>query len=383
MYNYKTYIKNYFLYLLILFILLMSFVLLVDPYCEFNIVSIDRFNKIKTRQYSDKSNWIKATKKIILTNKYETIFLGSSRVLKGLNPDFLPESYKGYNAAYSSANFYDFENFKKEIEKSNIKRIVWGIDFCDGCLDDSVKSHRNNILSGLQLESIISSQTLYDSIVTILDNLFLLKHGILKDNNGFLVTKEKKYENNYAAIFNNVENGFKRKIHRIKRIDYYLTLQREFSFVEWLVRISKEKNMDIYIYISPVHINLLNIIIDGYQFETYKSWVELLSKTIYETDLHQNNKNDNVFELWDFSGYNSITKEAIPTIKNNFPMKWYIDPSHYRETVGNMILEKIFDFGKLEVPLDFGVKLNPNNINRHLELMYLSAEGAQNSVSAL
>ncbi len=366
MYKFKRYLKNYFLFLVSLFIILIIFTILVDPYGDFNIVNIDRFNKIKTRKYSDKSNWIKTTKKNIVSNKYETIFLGSSRVLRGLNPDFLPESNKGYNAAYSGANFYDFELFKNELEKSNVKRIIWGIDFGEGIIDGRVTNQEKSTFILLKLENIISSQSLYDSVVTVFDNIFLTKHGLLKIDNGFLVTEENKSKINYAHHFNIVEDRFKRRLNRIKSINYNSIIKKELSFVEWLVKLSKENNIDIYIYISPVHRKILDLVVDSSFFEDYKAWIKLLSKTIYATNSPQNS-----VELWDFSGYNSITKEAVPTINHNFPMKWYIDPSHYRETVGNMILEILFNLNKIEVPTDFGVKLNLDNVDNHIEKMYL------------
>ena len=62
--------------------------------------------------------------------------------------------------------------------------------------------------------------------------------------------------------------------------------------------------------------------------------------------------------LWDFSGYNSVTTEAVPA---SGPMRWYWEPSHYTSAAGNLVLGRVL--GQPEgVPTDFGVELTPANI---------------------
>ncbi|NEQ87322.1 MAG: hypothetical protein F6K26_47080, partial [Moorea sp. SIO2I5] len=65
--------------------------------------------------------------------------------------------------------------------------------------------------------------------------------------------------------------------------------------------------------------------------------------------------------VWDFSGYNSITTEAIGE-----GMKNYWDSSHYREEVGDLILNRLFSYQSQTVPEDFGVLITPENVESHL-----------------
>ncbi|NEQ62463.1 MAG: hypothetical protein F6K53_35770, partial [Moorea sp. SIO4A1] len=65
--------------------------------------------------------------------------------------------------------------------------------------------------------------------------------------------------------------------------------------------------------------------------------------------------------VWDFSGYNSITTEAISE-----EMKNYWDSSHYREEVGDLILNRLFSYQAHTVPEDFGVLITPDNVESHL-----------------
>ena len=69
--------------------------------------------------------------------------------------------------------------------------------------------------------------------------------------------------------------------------------------------------------------------------------------------------------LYDFSGYNSITSEAIPQASGQAEMLNYWEPSHYRDRVGRMILARMF--GGAAVPEDFGIELAPAMLSAHMQ----------------
>lgn len=50
-------------------------------------------------------------------------------------------------------------------------------------------------------------------------------------------------------------------------------------------------------------------------------------------------------------------------------MENYAETSHYRDNVGTMILEKMFDSDTGSVPDDFGVELNKEMLSAYLEKM--------------
>lgn len=68
--------------------------------------------------------------------------------------------------------------------------------------------------------------------------------------------------------------------------------------------------------------------------------------------------------VYDFSGFNSITTEAIPQASGTADMTYFWETSHYRVNVGAMILNRMFD-GKEAGPADFGVELTPQSLARH------------------
>lgn len=66
-----------------------------------------------------------------------------------------------------------------------------------------------------------------------------------------------------------------------------------------------------------------------------------------------------VTDFYDFSGYNSVTT-------NNCN---YYEWSHYRPYVGEWIAARIFGDRSVEVPQDFGVHVDRNNVAAHLETL--------------
>jgi len=69
----------------------------------------------------------------------------------------------------------------------------------------------------------------------------------------------------------------------------------------------------------------------------------------------------------DFSGFNSITSEAIPQFGGGREMQYYWEASHYRDNVGRMILARLF--GGEAAPDDFGVELTPTTLPAHQQAM--------------
>jgi hypothetical protein len=77
----------------------------------------------------------------------------------------------------------------------------------------------------------------------------------------------------------------------------------------------------------------------------------------------------NPFPLWDFSGFTELTTEPFPPLGDKeTKMRWYWESSHYKKELGDLVLDRMFDYKHpdREVPKDFGVLLTPENIESHL-----------------
>jgi hypothetical protein len=77
--------------------------------------------------------------------------------------------------------------------------------------------------------------------------------------------------------------------------------------------------------------------------------------------------------LFDFSGFNSITSEAIPQVSGQREMRYYWEASHYRDNVGHLVLARLFG-GEPVPPDDFGVELKPASLPAHHAAMRAARE---------
>jgi hypothetical protein len=71
------------------------------------------------------------------------------------------------------------------------------------------------------------------------------------------------------------------------------------------------------------------------------------------------------FTLWDFSEYSSVTTEPVPPPGSWWEMAYYWDSSHFKERVGNWILDRMFEVKEPEdpPPADFGAELTIDNVD--------------------
>ncbi len=57
-------------------------------------------------------------------------------------------------------------------------------------------------------------------------------------------------------------------------------------------------------------------------------------------------------------------------------MKWYWESSHYKNALGELVLDRVFEYQHPErvVPDDFGVLLTSRNIDEHLKMIRASQQ---------
>ncbi len=67
-----------------------------------------------------------------------------------------------------------------------------------------------------------------------------------------------------------------------------------------------------------------------------------------------------ITDYWDFSGYNSVS----------FEPRYFYDPYHFRNAVGDMVLARIFGDDGMYVPSDLGRHVTEDNIEEHLSLYF-------------
>nr|WP_320145977.1 hypothetical protein [uncultured Anaeromusa sp.] len=357
---YKKYLKRLLAMVLILLSFIGGFNFLVDPYGFFRNVEINGFNQQK-EGVRNKIRFVKALE--LPLRKPKTIIIGSSRVHDGINPESLAlQDTPAYNLGINmlrmkEALFY----LKHAINNSDIKEVVFGLDlFMFNELEKTNPSFDDKLV-GKKIDrfdyipALFSFDATADSIRTIKISYSQPERKEFYGN-GYRPAKNVFYKlRNYEKLHYYTNWTF--LAPNPKDTPYYADFKMGeecFEDFEEFLQICKENNIKCVLYFSPAHANL-----DGEGVSVAGLWGDLESLKKRVTFI----SNMYGFEVWDFSGYNSITTEKVQT-----PMKYYWDSSHFDECVGEYILNKIHNRNENSIPDDFGIDLSNANIDNALRL---------------
>jgi hypothetical protein len=139
------------------------------------------------------------------------------------------------------------------------------------------------------------------------------------------------------------------------------------DYVAKIVTFCRDQDIDLRIFVTPAHVHQLEILaaLDGWtQLEQSKrDLVELLA------DDAAKHPGARPFPLYDFSGYSSVTTEPVPPDTQPREMKFYWDSSHFKESVGDWVLDRLFGVNGARdaAPPDFGFRLAPADLGFELE----------------
>ena len=122
------------------------------------------------------------------------------------------------------------------------------------------------------------------------------------------------------------------------------------------------------LYVNPTHAMMFDALYWAGKWMPVEAWQRALA----EMGARRRQNGCDV-RVYDFSGFNSITTEAIPQASLRPKMVNYWETSHYRDNVGRMILTRLFD-GPDKPPADFGVELLPATISAHLAMLRAGRE---------
>ena len=145
-----------------------------------------------------------------------------------------------------------------------------------------------------------------------------------------------------------------------------------------LLAYARSNRIDLRLFISPVHARYLELYREVGWWPAFEAWKRALVQAV--ADEAAGSAGD-AFPLWDFSGYNRITAEPLPSGSDlGTTMRWYLESSHYSRAHGEMILRRV-----LEPPADspaeraadpdaHGTRLELRNIEPQLRRIRNDAE---------
>ncbi len=135
-----------------------------------------------------------------------------------------------------------------------------------------------------------------------------------------------------------------------------------FEFMRKIVVFCREQAIDLRIFITPAHAHQIEIAAAMGEWDRIdkgkRDLVRLLTMDAREHGTP-------LVPLWDFSGDSSVTEEPLPSGPHNREMRFYWDSSHFKEEVGDWILDRLFGTIRPghEIPEDFGQRLTSENVN--------------------
>jgi hypothetical protein len=138
-----------------------------------------------------------------------------------------------------------------------------------------------------------------------------------------------------------------------------------FDPYRFMVRKAYAEGTDLRLFVTPLHAVVRATIEALGLGEHYRSWIKELIR-INEEEASRAGRAP--FPLWDFSAPSSITTEPIPALGDRSPMRWFWERSHYRKETGDLILDRVLDYGDSNHAGhdDFGVRLTSANVDAHL-----------------
>lgn len=381
------YISTYFTSFAIVLFSIAIFNWFIDPFGMFWSPQVERINLVKPE----------AGKRSRITKAYQVnkikpniLIVGNSRVEMGLNPN--NKNFNGkvvYNQGMPGASVAMQVDYAIDamVNNNTIEQLFIGVDFLDFLLSKKqvlnfkaknsshaqtgydfrlISQDKGNLASIARLEEklmmIFSLDTFSASINTIFQQKSMTSSLNPLGFNSAL---------SYVSIMNSegIKPLFKQKLHeistRLTNKPWIIKVQKTspysptFAHLGRLIKVAKEKHINITFFINPYHFSYLHTLADNNQWSNFQVWKKTLVNYL---SVMQGDE----FILWDFSGASDFVNEVVPLANPKQQMQWFWEPAHYRKELGDVLLESLL-LEQDDSSVNFGVRLTLENIAAELE----------------
>ena len=358
--NWQRYAVCYTLTLLLLAVLVCAINAVVDPHGRLLLVDTAHFNQAKVA-VAPNSRAGKATN--LRQCDYDLIILGSSRAESGIRvdqPDLRGTST--YNAALKAASMYEMRRLiEYTLEHQDLQAVIIGLDFVS--FSAHILTRADFAQSALvETETPASLMRYLFSWVTLQESFTTWRlnkaeqASICGDNGEHKPRPGAPQETDARTNFDFILNRYS-----TRQYDTYHYGEIHFEHLDMALRDLAARDVKVYAYISPIHALLGELIVEKGLGNDYRDWKRRLVGIFEDSAVLFSAAKPP--ELWDFSGYNLITTEALPKSQPGGQMKGYTDPAHYRKAVGDLILKRMLAPSAEEA---FGERLTRENIEQVL-----------------
>jgi hypothetical protein len=370
--------------------------LAVDPFGMYRLVTLEGVNASKPAVQT----------RVRLVKAYEVrrlrprgIILGTSRSHVGLRPShdgWDPAARPVYNLAFDGATTKEMYHYLLHAHAVQpLRQVVLGLDTYhatsapattrpdfDAQLLDSPAVLATPSLIRADLKVLTSLDTLGESLETVrshgdrepewfapdgqrLGDVFFRRPG-----EHFMQIGPR----GYFEEIDRLEVGFKRHGQLAANAQEPVHAARQpaavretsLDYIRRIVAFCRAERIDLRVFIAPEHAHQLEITDGIGEWATLENAKRAVVQVLAEDSAQHPDAPP--IPLWDFSGYSSVTTEALPELGSRAEMGFYWDSSHFKEVVGDLVLDRLFGLSRAlrRVPADFGVQLTPATIEAAL-----------------
>ena len=289
----------------------------------------------------------------------DTLILGNSRAIVGLDPQHPALPQPAYNLGLSASNIYECLRYLQHAAALHPPKLVlFAID--EGMFDAKAEVETDFSETRLAVDAagraqphwaradftatVLSASALVDSARTLLRRgpRVSYAHGL----------RDEALMQPYLQPANILVENQRWKMHTK---DFQLTRADgrapQLDAFRATLRLCRERGIGLRVFTHPVHAELLDVL--RARPGEYEDWMTRVVAAIHEENP--------AAEFWDFCGYNEITCEPFPARTESVSrMRHYWEISHYRKNVGDLMLKRLF--AQPGGPDGFGVRVTPETL---------------------
>ncbi len=352
-----------------------AFTVLVDPYRMYGTPGIRGWTELKPRIYQQSG--------LAKTNALErvaprTLLLGNSRVEIGFDPDSnaWPAKYQPvFNAAQAGRGIPTaLAMLREDIALHPPRTVFLGLDFQDFLTRQDpastplppigsdekrllvIRQGKQNGEREVQIwrdrfATTLTFDALFDSVLTILDQDAATT--VTMTNRGFNPLHEYRVfarRTGYGGLFLAKEKDYQQQYSSFKVPDFIRSDHlANFRDLAAIITLAHEHGIELIFFTQPYHAAYLEMLHQLGLWPAFEQWKRSLAEFAFETGV----------PLYDFSEYDHLTTEEVPGRDNRkSEMRWYWEPGHYKEALGDEML-KVMISGTSPT---FGRRLTPATV---------------------
>lgn len=134
------------------------------------------------------------------------------------------------------------------------------------------------------------------------------------------------------------------------------------GYIQRMIEFCRTEGIRLSIFLTPSHAHQLEISAATGEWPSLEKGKREMVRLLSEDAARHPDQQP--FPLYDFSGYSAVTTEPLPAIGSTNELRNYWDSSHFKDTVGDLVLNRMF--GVNNTLDDFGVLLTGENIDKVL-----------------